>query len=282
MIHRFIIKTIFLTVTLCLFFLVSCEKQIPLIDEPVETIRDPKFIFFKSSNMIFFSAIIQSHHEGTIVSSAWVIWSGTGGNNPDTLQLNDEGIDGDIIPQDGVFSREVINDLSYLTNTLPIDTKGEISVQFIANYTDIMVGLSSSFTIGNTKPVLLEIVFPDTMYRPQEMQDSEGNNYYTIDTIVVKVYDFDGSDDIDRCFLLFQKPDSSYANNGEQILLFDDGLKISENALWDDVANDGNFSRLITIGYQNMTGDYRAYFNAMDYSGEYAEQIIKTLVVRDQ
>ena len=282
MIHRFIIKTIFLTVILCLFFLISCEKQIPLIDEPVETIRDPKFIFFKSSNMIFFSAIIQSHHEGTIVSSAWVIWSGTGGNNPDTLQLNDEGIDGDIIPQDGVFSREVINDLSYLSNTLPIDTKGEISVQFIANYIDIMVGLSSSFTIGNTKPVLLEIVFPDTMYRPQEMQDSEGNNYYTIDTIVVKVYDFDGSDDIDRCFLLFQKPDSSYANNGEQILLFDDGLKISENALWDDVANDGNFSRLITIGYENMPGDYRAYFNAMDNSGEDAEEIIKTLVVRDQ
>ena len=282
MIHRFIIKTIFLIVILCLFFLISCEKQIPLIDEPVETIRDPKFIFFKSSNMIFFSAKIQSHHDGTTLSSAWVIWSGTSGNDPDTLQLNDEGIDGDIISQDGVFSREVINDLSYLSNTLPIDTKGEISVQFIANYIDIMVGLSSSFTIGNTKPVLLEIVFPDTMYRPQEMQDSEGNNYYTIDTIVVKVYDFDGSDDIDRCFLLFQKPDSSYANNGEQILLFDDGLKISENALWDDVANDGNFSRLITIGYENMPGDYRAYFNAMDNSGEDAEEIIKTLVVRDQ
>ena len=104
-------------------------------------------------------------------------------------------------------------------------------------------------------------------------------NYYAIDSIFVNVFDPNGLDDIRSCYLIFQKPDGSYANNGDPIYLFDDGNKSDDNiSIWDRAANDGIFSRLITIGYENPLGKYYANFYVNDWSGLFTSLIDSVIV----
>ena len=264
-------KVIFFISCLLVLF-ISCEES-PEDIELENPILKKYFTFHQDENQLYFALEPKKTYAGIEINSASALWFGTDYNNiPDSIMLLDHGMRGDILKNDNIYSIKIANSTSIIANTLGNDS-GRVYVEFRASYGDSIASIVDSFRIGNLMPKIMSIIFPDSMLHPTE------ENYYAIDSIFVNVFDPNGLDDIRSCYLLFQKPDGSYANNGEPIYLFDNGNKSDDNiSLWDRVANDGIFSRLITIGYENPLGKYYANFFVNDWSGLFTSLIDSVIV----
>ena len=256
------------------FIMWSCSEN----NNPIESdkILDTQFTFNQDLDELYFSMIIDPDQQSTTSIIAKVLWYGTSNKNtPDSLLLNDNGLDGDIIIDDKMYSLKVKNDSTGLISNVIGNDSGLVFIDYILTDLDETVIKSDSFEVGNLMPRILSIVFPDSMLQPSQP------NYYAIDSIFVNVFDPNGLDDIRSCYLFFQKPDGTYANNGEPIYLFDDGNKSDENiSLWDEIANDAIFSRLVTIGNENPIGKYYATFFLNDKGGLFKSET-DSLIVYD-
>ena len=257
---------------LVVLLLWGCSK-LPEAPESVEPLQNLQFEFLQYVNKLYFAAEVQPEYLGNSLDSVMVLWYGTQVNLlPDRVSLNNSGIEGDIIAGDKIYSRRISN--TQLTFDNPIDSSatGLVNLNVQAYYKGNQIALEDSFQLGNIRPIIVQVTFPDTMTRPPDP-------YILVDTIKVEIFDANGVSDIQTCYMMFQKPDLSYSNNGNPILLYDDGIIDQNMFLWDEFAADGIFSRLITIGSDNPIGIYNAYFYAKDFFGEDAEVVIKTVVV---
>ena len=226
------------------------------------TITNQQFTFHQDINQLYYGVTVEETYTLENLSKVSINWYGTSrSNSPDTLTLYDDGTNGDILMGDGLHGLKIANDSTNITNILG-DDSGHVYMDFVATYKTETVTVSDSFRIGNIIPRFLSISFPDSMPHPTEP------NYYAIDSIFVSVFDPYGLKDIRSCYLMLKKPDGSFANNGQPIYLKDDGVKSSENiSIWDSKANDGIFTRLITIGYENPLGKYYGIFYLYDWGG---------------
>ena len=226
------------------------------------TITNQQFTFHQDINQLYYGVTVEETYTLENLSKVSINWYGTSrSNSPDTLTLYDDGTNGDILMGDGLHGLKIANDSTNITNILG-DDSGHVYMDFVATYKTETVTMSDSFRIGNIIPRFLSISFPDSMPHPTEP------NYYAIDSIFVSVFDPYGLKDIRSCYLMLKKPDGSFANNGQPIYLKDDGVKSSENiSIWDSKANDGIFTRLITIGYENPLGKYYGIFYLYDWGG---------------
>ena len=226
------------------------------------TITNQQFTFHQDINQLYYGVTVEETYTLENLSKVSINWYGTSRSNPpDTLTLYDDGTNGDILMGDGLHGLKIVNDSTNITNILG-DDSGHVYMDFVATYKTETVTMSDSFRIGNIIPRFLSISFPDSMPHPTEP------NYYAIDSIFVSVFDPYGLKDIRSCYLMLKKPDGSFANNGQPIYLKDDGVKSSENiSIWDSKANDGIFTRLITIGYENPLGKYYGIFYLYDWGG---------------
>ena len=226
------------------------------------TITNQQFTFHQDINQLYYGVTVEETYTLENLSKVSINWYGTSRSNPpDTLTLYDDGTNGDILMGDGLHGLKIVNDSTNITNILG-DDSGHVYMDFVATYKTETVTVSDSFRIGNIIPRFLSISFPDSMPHPTEP------NYYAIDSIFVSVFDPYGLKDIRSCYLMLKKPDGSFANNGQPIYLKDDGVKSSENiSIWDSKANDGIFTRLITIGYENPLGKYYGIFYLYDWGG---------------
>jgi len=226
------------------------------------TITNQQFTFHQDINQLYYGVTVEETYTLENLSKVSINWYGTSrSNSPDTLTLYDDGTNGDILMGDGLHGLKIVNDSTNITNILG-DDSGHVYMDFVATYKTETVTVSDSFRIGNIIPRFLSISFPDSMPHPTEP------NYYAIDSIFVSVFDPYGLKDIRSCYLMLKKPDGSFANNGQPIYLKDDGVKSSENiSIWDSKANDGIFTRLITIGYENPVGKYYGIFYLYDWGG---------------
>jgi len=252
----------------------SCSEK----NDPIKPskILDTQFTFHQDVGELYFSIAVDPNYYNSANIIAKVLWYGTNNmNTPDSLVLNDNGLDGDIIIDDKMYSLKVKNDSTGLINNVIGNDSGQVFIDYTITDLNEVIVKSDSFEIGNLMPKIISIIFPDSMLQPSQP------NYYAIDSIFVNVFDPNGLDDIRSCYLFFQKPDGSYANNGEPIYLFDDGNKSDENiSLWDEIANDGVFSRLVTIGNENPTGKYYATFFLNDWGGLFKSET-DSLIVYD-
>ena len=225
-------------------------------------ITNRQFTFHQDMNQLYYGVTVEETYTLENLSKVSINWYGTSrSNSPDTLTLYDDGTNGDILMGDGLHGLKIVNDSTNITNILG-DDSGHVYMDFVATYKTETVTVSDSFRIGNIIPRFLSISFPDSMPHPTEP------NYYAIDSIFVSVFDPYGLKDIRSCYLMLKKPDGSFANNGQPIYLKDDGVKSSENiSIWDSKANDGIFTRLITIGYENPLGKYYGIFYLYDWGG---------------
>ena len=225
-------------------------------------ITNRQFTFHQDINQLYYGVTVEETYTLENLSKVSINWYGTSrSNSPDTLTLYDDGTNGDILMGDGLHGLKIANDSTNITNILG-DDSGHVYMDFVATYKTETVTMSDSFRIGNIIPRFLSISFPDSMPHPTEP------NYYAIDSIFVSVFDPYGLKDIRSCYLMLKKPDGSFANNGQPIYLKDDGVKSSENiSIWDSKANDGIFTRLITIGYENPLGKYYGIFYLYDWGG---------------
>jgi len=257
---------------LVVLLLWGCSK-LPEAPESVDPLQNLQFEFLQYANKLYFAAEVQPDYLGNLLDSVMVLWYGTQVNSlPDRVSLNNAGIEGDIIAGDKIYSRRISNTQLTLDNSIDSSATGLVYLNVQAYYKGNQVALEDSFQLGNIRPIIVQVTFPDTMTRPPDP-------YILVDTIKVEIFDANGVSDIQTCYMMFQKPDLSYSNNGNPILLYDDGIINQNMFLWDEFAADGIFSRLITIGSDNPIGIYNAYFYAKDFFGEDAEVVIKTVVV---
>ena len=257
---------------LVVLLLWGCSK-LPEAPESVDPLQNLQFEFLQYSNKLYFAAEIQPEYLGNSLDSVMVLWYGTQVNSlPDRVSLNNAGIEGDIIAGDKIYSRRISNTQLTLDNSIDSSATGLVYLNVQAYYKGNQIALEDSFQLGNIRPIIVQVTFPDTMTRPPDP-------YILVDTIKVEIFDANGVSDIQTCYMMFQKPDLSYSNNGNPILLYDDGIINQNMFLWDEFAADGIFSRLITIGSDNPIGIYNVYFYAKDFFGEDAEVVMKTVVV---
>ena len=256
---------------LVVLLLWGCSK-LPEAPESADPLQNLQFEFLQYVNKLYFAAEVQPEYLGNSLDSVMVLWYGTQVNSlPDIISLNNSGIEGDIIAGDKIYSRRISNTQLTLDNPIDSSATGLVYLNVQAYYKGNQVALEDSFQLGNIRPIIVQVTFPDTMTRPPDP-------YILVDTIKVEIFDANGVSDIQTCYMMFQKPDLSYSNNGNPILLYDDGIIDQNMFLWDEFAADGIFSRLITIGSDNPIGIYNAYFYAKDFFGEDAEVVIKTVV----
>ena len=257
---------------LVVLLLWGCSK-LPEAPESADPLQNLQFEFLQYTNKLYFAAEVQPDYLGNLLDSVMVLWYGTQVNSlPDRVSLNNAGIEGDIIAGDKIYSRRISNTQLTLDNSIDSSATGLVYLNVQAYYKGNQVALEDSFQLGNIRPIIVQITFPDTMTRPPDP-------YILVDTIKVEIFDANGVSDIQTCYMMFQKPDLSYSNNGNPILLYDDGIINQNMFLWDEFAADGIFSRLITIGSDNPIGIYNVYFYAKDFFGEDAEVVMKTVVV---
>ena len=257
---------------LVVLLLWGCSK-LPEAPESADPLQNLQFEFLQYVNKLYFAAEVQQEYLGNSLDSVMVLWYGTQVNSlPDRVSLNNAGIEGDIIAGDKIYSRRISNTQLTLDNPIDSSATGLVYLNVQAYYKGNQIALEDSFQLGNIRPIIVQVTFPDTMTRPPDP-------YVLVDTIKVEIFDANGVSDIQTCYMMFQKPDLSYSNNGNPILLYDDGIINQNMFLWDEFAADGIFSRLITIGSDNPIGIYNAYFYAKDFFGADAEVVIKTVVV---
>ena len=264
-------KTFWLLAGLVLFTM-GCPSGASTDEEEIALLQDLQFNYHQGLNNLYFSAQVESSYLGKKLQAVQALYFGFDTTRiADTLSLNDAGITGDIIPNDDVFSIKVSNDSNYVTYVLePTDT-GKVYVKYLAQFGTEIKEQMTSFKMGNQGPRILSVSMPDTLRRPS-------GDSVVVATIVVSLTDPDGHEDVQTCYLMFQKPDSTFSS-GSPISLYDDGNDDFSMYLWDELANDGKFSRYIIIDSSNPVGTYTSYFYARDYSGILSEPFVTTLVV---
>ena len=281
--NNFIVKCILL---LSISFF-SCTETSPIyLQNPIS---DPTFTFMQDQNTVYFSAKFKEEYLEEELDSTFVRWYGpdiTG--SFDVIVLNDDGVNGDIISGDNIFSRKVQN-TSITKNPITDSDTSFLFADFTAIYgSGKFVGLLDSAKIGNLIPKIIE-VFADTLiYRP------EGRN---INLIKVKamVFDGDGLETIKWVgFTSFSLRDNEMMNNGNMIYLYDDGdteiLYPPDFTSGDTLEGDGLYTFKIPI-YGNgfgtdplddttRTGSFRWRFTAQDIANDYSQTLDHVIVIQ--
>jgi len=245
-------------------------------DDTAAYISDAQFNFHQDVNMLYVSAKILPEAEGKILDNVIVEWYGTKEENtPDSLILKDNGMDGDIIAVDDIYTLKFQNDSTVINNTLG-DDSGSVYINILAIYVGQTEKKSASFKIGNIIPRIISIASPDTITRPSGATLS-------LHLVSATVFDADGLDNIKWVgFTSYHVEGDSMMNKGNYIYLYDDG---SENIIYlpditsgDITSSDGTYSFKIPVfgsgntdpEYQTKTGTFRWEFIAQDKEDEYS------------
>jgi len=231
-----------------------------------------QFDFQQGANRIYLAALVEPKHGNTLLDSVQALWFGSDISSvADTLTLYDDGTHGDILRDDDLWAVQVTNTDSILHHTLSATDSGLVYVKVRAHYRGSVQTKVDSFSVTNFGPVILSVSMPDTMRLP-------GPDSLTVSPMIVEVTDPNGIEDVQTVYLMFQKPDGTFSS-GSPISLYDDGRTVTDMYLWDEVASDGKFSRLITIDHSNPVGTYHAIFYARDYSGIVSDPFTRDLVI---
>jgi len=278
---------------LCALIFWGCPDSASTTDTD-SPLGEPQFTFLQDDQILYFAIDVESRVNGSPFQTAAVYWFGTDTTSTrtaDYLLLNDEGISGDILKNDYLYSLKVINNT--LTHN-PIDAipagkndTGRVYLDFEATYENhppFMV--QDSFYLGNIIPIIVSISAPDTIFLP----DSGG---VTFELVKARVHDANGLDDIRRVgFVSFYVDDSTFLNEGNIINLYDDGSEViiyePNFTSGDEVANDSTYSFRIPVfgpgnpdpALQTKTGTFDWIFEAMDMSNTYSDTVIHRIIVQ--
>ena len=265
------------TLILFIILFMSCDKVEPVVE--TYPLSEVEFSFLQASNKLYISTKALEKYQGSSLDSIMVLWQGTNiSNTADTLKLIDDGTLGDLIPKDEIFSRKIDNSSLSLKNIIPSDVKEDsVFLTILGQYDNKELVLSKSFILGNFRPVLGSIFVPDTVIKPLANQDPNIINTVKFSVTAV-VKDLNGLDDIKRVFFRsYHVGLDSMMNNGNPILLYDDGMV---DISGDQQKGNGEFTRTISMTEKATSGTYHWFFEAQDFSNAYSDTIKKVLVVK--
>ena len=274
-----------LNILILILFFCGCTVK-DSDDDSAAYISDAQFNFHQDVNMLYVSAKVLPEAEGHILDNVIVEWYGTKEENaPDSLILKDNGMDGDIIAEDDIYTLKFQNDSTVINNTLG-DDSGSVYINILAIYVGQTEKKSSSFKIGNIIPRIISIASPDTITRPSGATLS-------LHLVSATVFDADGLDIIKWVgFTSYHVEGDSMMNKGNYIYLYDDG---SENIIYlpditsgDVTSSDGTYSFKIPVfgsgntdpEYQTKTGTFRWEFITQDKEDEYSLPTTHEVVIQ--
>ena len=288
-------RTCFLIITALIFWGCPDSASTPDPDSPLGELQ---FTYLQNDQILYFAIDVDNPFNGSPLQTAVVYWYGTDTTditldnlpiNADELPLNDDGISGDIIKNDDLYSLKEPNDL--LTLIHPIDSSdiGMVNVVFQATYgngASFMV--EDSFSLGNIIPQIVYIAAPDTIVRPSD-------SGVIFELVKAKVHDANGLEDIRRVgFFSYHVEGDSFLNEGNIINLYDDGSAV---IIWqpnftsgDATADDGVYSFRVPVfgtGQENedlglitKAGTFDWIFEAMDMANTYSDTVIHRIIVQ--
>ena len=274
-----------LNILILILFFCGCTVK-DSDDDSLAYISDAQFNFHQDVNLLYVSARVLPEAEGKILDNVIVEWYGTKeGNAPDSLTLKDNGMDGDIIAEDDIYTLKFQNDSTVINNTLG-DDSGSVYINILAIYVGQTETMSASFKIGNIIPRIISISSPDTITRPSGATLS-------LHLVSATVFDADGLDNIKWVgFTSYHVEGDSMMNKGNYIYLYDDG---SENIIYlpditsgDVTSSDGTYSFKIPVfgsgntdpEYQTKTGTFRWEFITQDKEDEYSLPTTHEVVIQ--
>lgn len=271
----------------CLFFIFfSCldPDRIP----PDNPISNPEFTFMQDQNKVYFSANFQEDYQEEALDSTFVRWySSSLAGGFDVVVLNDDGVNGDIIQGDNIFSRKISNES--LDRAITDADTGFLFADFTAIYGGgNYVGLLDSAKVGNLIPKIINVIADTLINRP------EGRNINLI-KVKAEVLDGDGNESIKWVgFTSFSLRDNEMMNNGNMIYLYDDGgteiLYPPDFTSGDFAKDDGIYTFKIPIygdGFGSeetddttRTGSFRWRFSAQDMANDYSQTVDHVIVIQ--
>ena len=274
-----------LNILILILFFFGCTVK-DSDDDSATYISDAQFNFHQDVNMLYVSAKVLPEAEGKILDNVIVEWYGTKEeNDPDSLILKDNGMNGDIIAEDDIYTLKFQNDSTIIKNTLGGDS-GSVYINILAVYVGQTEKKSASFKIGNIIPRIISISSPDTITRPSGATLS-------LHLVSASVFDADGLDNIKWVgFTSYHIEGDSMMNKGNYIYLYDDG---SENIIYlpditsgDITSSDGTYSFKIPVfgsgntdpEYQTKTGIFRWEFITQDKEDEYSLPTTHEVVIQ--
>ena len=278
-------RTCFLIITALIFWGCPDSASTPDSDLPVGELQ---FTYLQNDQILYFAIDVATSHRNSPLATAALNWFGTDTTNtPDYLLLNDDGISGDIIKNDYLYSLKEPNDSLTLMNPISPSDTGRVYVEFQATYGNnepIMV--KDSFNLGNIIPLISSISAPDTIFLP----DSGGVKF---ELVTADVHDADGLEDIRGVgFVSYHVEGDSFLNEGNIINLYDDGSEViiyEPNFTSGDVdPNNGTYSFKIPVfgpgnpdlALQTKTGTFDWIFEAMDMAHTYSDTVIHRIIVQ--
>src|SRR4030042_4734059 len=143
--------------------------------------------------------------------------------------------------------------------------KGDYEMRFVAEDRggEFSQPILKNVFFENTAPLVWDSQVPDTLVLPTA---SSG----LLDTLItIRVKDGQSLLDVDAVYFFSLKPDTTLANNGNPLFMWDNGLPFlgDPNQLHyagDKVAGDGIYSLTILLSDSALTGKYRFSFYALD------------------
>ena len=245
-----------------------------------------QFTFHQDVNKLYYGVGVDSKYEGQALDSVMIHWYGTNrGNTKDALKLFDDGSHGDIIMNDDLYGRKILNDSTTLVNILG-DDSGYVFMDYVAMYGTEIVTVSDSFKIGNIIPRIESIFTPDTIIRPTDA---------TVSLLLIKaeVYDADGLETIKWVgFTSFHVEGDSMMNDGNYIYLHDDGSDVvlyePNITSGDSIQGDGVYSFRIPVygtgftdpDFQTKAGTFNWRFLVQDLSNDYSEAVEHEIIIQ--
>ena len=175
---------------------------------------------------------------------------------------NGKSENGDLVAGDNTYS-----------NNFPLSQYYPIGIYTIKYFVEDINNITKQVAIQNFKydngqtniaPVIFNaMIEPDTLV--------------VIDTTVIQISieadDQNGLNDIERVYFMVYRPDGS--SNNIKVDLFDDG-DVQDHS--DQTANDGIFSLKIQVDQNNIKGNYRFEFQAVD-RGQKISNVINQFVL---
>ena len=264
-------------------FFYSCSE--PIKEPKTNIMSGLDFSFQQEKDILYFGVRVIPEYNLQELNNVSVDWYGSNkDNSPFNFKLFDNGLNGDILEGDGLYSRKIANNIDSLVypigQTAPTDSNYANSsiivyMNFIANHGSDSTFLLDSFIIGNIIPEIIEIYAPDTIRRPEGA---------TVSFELISAKAFDAENNINWVgFTSYSIDDSSMMNNGNYIYLYDDGSSIvlyePDFTSGDELINDGIFSFRIPIygnamtdtTLQTKTGEFKWEFITQDEAGEYSK-----------
>ena len=249
----------------------SCTTpvQVPDQTDPIERI-DFEYIQARGekdvSDSAYVAVLVKNPFNGVEVKEVKVDWSG---ENEDlsilyTKDLNDIGIDGDILVGDNLHGKR------WSFNLNPDKTDSVyFKVSVLYKEEGNPVEKDTSFILGNIFPQFEEIC----IYEVLDIKNCEGPFTLTLpDTglaklikVSAKVTDANGPEDIHWVgFTSKRLSDEMMLNQGNYIFMDDTGNTTTYS---DTTKNDGIFSTLVKFPYNASKGELEWRFRVQDWSG---------------